>query len=280
MNWTMLIACVGLVVGFGSSANLAAAYGLAVTSTMFITTILLTVYAREHWKWPRARIWTMAGAFLAVDMAFLGANIPKIPRGGWFPLVASALVFFVMTTWRLGRRYLSAKLRRGQQPLEVVLKSLTRRDLYRIEGTGVYLFPNREQVPPAFLANLRHNQAIHESVVFLAIETADVPRVARARREEIRHLGSRFFQVTLRYGFMEKPDVPAELAHLIAEVAFDPNHTTYFLGKERLVATPGTGLGRVREGLFAVMHRNARSAADYYRLPIDRVVEIGVTVEI
>lgn len=280
VNWILLFACVGLVVGFRTSGNLAAAYGVAVTSTMFVTTILLAVHASEHWKWSPRRVLVIAGVFLIVDLAFLGANVLKIPRGGWFPLLAGTAVLYVMTTWRKGRRVISAKRRRMQRPLRSVLESLGKSELRRIEGTGVYLFPLPNLVPPAFLANLRHNQAVHESVVFLSIRTEEVPRVPRARREEITHLGSRFFQVVLHYGFMEEPNVPAELSHLMSEVAFDPLHTTYFLGKERVVANPHEGLTGWRERLFNFMHRNARDAADYFKLPIDRVVEIGVPVEI
>ena len=280
VNWVLLLACVGLVWGFGSSTNLAAAYGIAVTATMLITSLLIAVYAAEHWRWSRWKLISLIGAFVVVDMAFLGANLIKIPHGGWFTLVAAALVFYVMTTWRTGRRLLSFKLKRARQPMEAMIASITRSNIRRIEGTGVYLFPTPGHVPPAFLANLRHNQAVHESVVFLAVITSDMPRVPRARRDEVTHLGSRFYQVILRYGFMEEPDVPTELRHLMAEVAFDPLHTTYFLGKEHVISTPDEGIDGFRERLFNFMHRNARSAADYFRLPVDRVIEIGIPVEI
>jgi KUP system potassium uptake protein len=237
---------------------------------------MIGVYAADHWKWGKARLLGVIGAFLLIDLHFLGANVIKIPAGGWFSLVAAGLVFYVMTTWQLGRRTVSFKLRRGQQPLPAMLDSLARSGIPRISGTGVYLFPNPGHVPPAFLANLRHNQAVHESVVFLAVHTEEVPRVPRARRDEVKHLGSRFFQITLRYGFMEEPDVPTELSQLISEVAFDPLHTTYFLGKEHVIATPHEGIRGLRERLFNFMHRNARSAADYFKLPTDRVVEIGI----
>jgi KUP system potassium uptake protein len=280
VNWALLAACVGLVWGFGSSANLAGAYGIAVTATMIITSILIAVFASEHWGWSRGRLVAVIGVFLLIDLAFLGANLSKIPHGGWFTLVAATVVFYMMTTWRTGRRLLSFKLKRARQPMEAMIASLTRSKVPRIAGTAVYLFPTPGNVPPAFLANLRHNQAIHDSVVFLSVITAETPRVPRAKREEVTHLGSRFFQVVLHYGFMEEPDVPAELRHLIAEVAFDPLHTTYFLGKEHLISHPTEGINGFRERLFNFMHRNARSAADYFKLPIDRVIEIGIPVEI
>ena len=186
-----------------------------------------------------------------------------------------------MRTWRAGRAHVAKMLRRGEHPLQALIESLARKpNLRRINGTAVYLFPNPGRVPPAFLANLRHNEAIHESVVFLAVKIETKPRVPRARREEIKHLGSRFFQVTLHYGFMEEPDVPAELGHLIAEVAFDPLHTTYFLGKETPVGQRDVGLGSIQEKVFQFLHRNARSAADYFKLPTERVIEIGTPVDI
>ena len=280
INWTLLAACVGLVVGFGSSANLAAAYGIAVTATMIITSLMVGVVAAEQWKWSRWKLLGLIGTFLLVDLTFLAANVIKIPHGGWFPLVAAVLVFYVMTTWRTGRRLLSVNLKRARQPVQAMIKSLTRSKIPRIEGTAVYLFPNPGNVPPAFLANLRHNHSVHESVVFLAVKTSDLPRVPRAKRDEVTHLGSRFFQVVLHYGFMEEPNVPAELRHLMAEVAFDPMHTTYFLGKEHLVSNPTEGINGFRERLFNFMHRNARSAGDYFKLPVDRVIEIGIPVEI
>ena len=280
VNWTLLAACVGLVWGFGSSAALAGAYGIAVCATMIITSLMIGVFAAEHWKWSRGKLIALIGTFLLVDSTFLAANIIKIPHGGWFPLVAAALVFYVMTTWRTGRRLLSDKIKRAKQPMKAMIASLTRSNVPRIPGTAVYLFRSPGDVPPAFLANLRHNQAVHESVVFLSVVIKDTPRVPRARRDDVTHLGSRFFKVVLEYGFMEEPDVPTELRHLIAEVAFDPLHTTYFLGKEHVISNPHEGINGFRERLFNFMHRNARSAADYFKLPVDRVVEIGTPVEI
>ena len=280
VNWALLAACVGLVVGFGSSANLAAAYGIAVTATMIITSIMVAVVAAGRWQWSRVKVFGLIGTFLLVELTFLAANVNKIPHGGWFPIFAALVVFYVMTTWRKGRGLLAEKIRRARQPMTAMIASLARSKVPRTEGTAVYLFPDSGKVPPAFLANMRHNNAVHESVVFLAVKTAEVPRVPRARRDDVTHLGSRFYQVTLHYGFMEEPNVPTELGHLIAEVAFDPLHTTYFLGKEHLIPNPEEGMTGFRERLFNFMHRNARSASDYFKLPIDRVVEIGIPVEI
>ena len=161
-------------------------------ATMIITSVMIGVFAAEHWQWSRFKLTALIGLFLLIDFTFLAANLPKIPNGGWFPLVAATLVFYVMTTWRTGRRLLSFKLKRAQQPMKAMIASLARSKVHRIEGTAVYLFPNPGNVPPAFLANLRHNQAVHESVVFLAVKTSDMPRVPRARRDDVTHLGSRF----------------------------------------------------------------------------------------
>jgi KUP system potassium uptake protein len=280
INWTLMIACVGLVLGFGSSANLAAAYGVAVVTTMLITTVLLGFYAREHWNWSPAKTLLVVGLLGLVDLAFFASNLLKIPQGGWFPIALAAVVTFAMTTWVAGRRHVAHAIRRGRQSPEALISSLTKSGIPRTQGTAVYLFPNPGSVPPAFVANLRHNHSVHESVVFLSVRTSRSPRVHRARREEIEHLGSRFFQVVLNYGFMEEPNVPEALSHLIAEVAFHPDDTTYFLGKERVIATEGVGLGGLRERVFDLLHRNTRSAADYFQLPPDRVVDIGVLVEI
>jgi KUP system potassium uptake protein len=280
VNWSLLIVCIGLVLGFRSSSDLAAAYGVAVTATMLITSFLISIYAREQWGWGWGRVAAIIGVFALIDLAFLSSNLLKIPEGGWFALVAAGALFFVMTTWVAGRRLVSRKTGPGRQPLDKFIASLAELSIQRTEGTAVYFFSPPGVVPPAFIANLRHNDVIHESVVFLSVIVSKSPRVPVARRDTINHLGSRFYQVILEYGFMEEPDIPAALENLIAEVAFDPLHTTYFLGKERVVSKPRVGLAGLREKLFYFLHRNARSAAEYFHLPFDRVVDIGVVVEI
>jgi KUP system potassium uptake protein len=247
---------------------------------MLITSILISVFARERWEWGWGRVVSIIGLFVLIDLAFLSSNFLKIPEGGWFALVAAGTLFFLMTTWVKGRRLIALKSGLGRQPLDKFIASLAESPIRRTEGTAVYFFPVPGVVPPAFIANLRHNDAVHESGVFLSVVVSKKPRVPAARRDSVRHLGSRFFQVILEYGFMEEPEIPAALNHLIAEVAFDPLHTTYFLGKERVVSKEGVGLWGMRERLFYFLHRNARSAAEYFRLPFDRVVDIGVVVEI
>jgi KUP system potassium uptake protein len=280
INWTLMLACIGLVVGFRSSSNLAAAYGLAVTGTMVVTTLIFFVVTREVWGWPRGRAMAVGGLFLVVDVAFFFANVLKIPAGGWFPLLAALLVFTLMTTWKTGRRLVYQRLRRGEAPIEAVIRSLTREQRPRVEGTAVYMFPEPGRTPPSFLANLRHNHVLHESVVFLSVQTAEVPRVLPSNRVRVYDHGEGFYQVVVRYGFMDEPDVPATLAGLISEIDFDPQRTTYFMGRETVRPTDLPGMRRWRERLFALLHRNATSAAGYLRLPPERVIEIGMPVEI
>jgi KUP system potassium uptake protein len=219
--------------------------------------------------------------FLCVDLAFFGANIVKIRHGGWFPLVAGLTVFAVMTTWRHGRRIVYRRIRRSEVPVDEFVATLAARPKTRVPGTGVYMFPDSEHVPPSLVANLRHNHVLHESVVLLSVESASVPRVPRARRVRLRGLGIGFWQITLKYGFAETPDVPGDLATVIDGPSFDLDHTTFFIGRETVRSTvERSGMARWRERLFAVLHRNARSAADHFQLPPSRVVEIGMPVDI
>jgi KUP system potassium uptake protein len=281
VNWGLFAACVGLVIGFGSSSALAAAYGIAVTMTMVVTTLLFGVVMVTRFGWPRWVVIVLTIVFLCVDLAFFGANIVKIRHGGWFPLVAGLTVFAVMTTWRHGRRIVYRRIRRSEVPVDEFVATLAARPKTRVPGTGVYMFPDSEHVPPSLVANLRHNHVLHESVVLLSVESASVPRVPRARRVRLRGLGIGFWQITLKYGFAETPDVPGDLATVIDGPSFDLDHTTFFIGRETVRSTvERSGMARWRERLFAVLHRNARSAADHFQLPPSRVVEIGMPVDI
>jgi KUP system potassium uptake protein len=281
INWVLMLTCIGLVIGFRSSANLAAAYGVAVTATMVITALLFGLYARDRLGWSNGRIGAVVGGFLVLDLAFFGANILKIPRGGWFPLASGLVVFTLLTTWKTGRALLYERTGRGRQPLARVLASLSRHDAPRVPGTAVFMTPNPGEVPPAFLANLRHNHVLHEDVVFLSVRTEDVPHVLAAERDEAADLGNGFHQVTLHYGFMDEPDIPEALEAMLDDtVSFDPMYTTYFLARESVQVTELPGMQQWRERLFLLLHRNATSAASYFRLPPDRSVEIGVSVEL
>jgi len=281
INWLLMVACVGLVLGFRSSSNLAAAYGVAVTMTMGITTLLLFVVMRQLWGWSWARAGLLCAGFLVVDLAFFGANLDKVPDGGWFPLLVAAAVFIVMTTWRRGREIVGERLRSVAQPLERLLVELDADTYEHVPGTAIYMTGNPDSTPPAFSHNLRHNKVLHERVVFLSVATEDVPRVPSDRRPEVIDLGRGFYQVILRYGFMQTARVPRDLSVLeIGSGPIVPDETSYFLGRETLLPTKRPGMALWRERLFAAMSRNARSATSFFEIPPDRVVELGIQVEL
>ncbi len=281
VNWVLMVACVGLVLAFRSSTNLAAAYGVAVTTTMVITTILMFVVMREKWNWSLPLVVSLTTVFLAVDLAFFSANIVKIPAGGWFPLVIGALIFTLMTTWKLGKKRVSSTIRRGELPIERFIGSIISHPQVRVPGTAIYLFPDAGATPPALLANLRHNHVLHKSVALVAVHTARSPRVAKARRSTLHPLGEGFYQIVLTFGFMENPDVPSALGHIVDhDFGLVPEETTYFLGRESVVNDSKGEVESLRTGLFAFMHRNALSAVQYFGLDPRRVVEFGSQVVI
>ncbi len=294
VNWLLLCACVALVLAFGSSSDLAAAYGVAVTATMLITSILLAVVAREVWRWSVPAVAASMGLFLLIDTAFLGANLAKVLHGGWFPLVVGALVFTVMTTWRRGRQELRARLGSSELAIDRFLGSIRAAPPRRVPGTAVVMHGVKGVVPPVLLANLRYNHVLHQTVVMLAVETAEEPRVLRAERTTVKAYGDGFFQVVLRFGFMERANVPAALADLVHPyLNLDPDVTTYFLGRELVMPAErrrplppqagrktGSPLPLWRQRLFALLARNAVNAAYYYSLPSEHVIEVGVQVEL
>jgi KUP system potassium uptake protein len=278
INWGLMIACVGLVIAFRSSSNLAAAYGVAVTTTMVITTTLLYFVMRERWSWSPLLAGSLTAVFLIVDVAFFAANIVKVPAGGWFPLVVGAAVFTAMTTWKTGRRRLTTALRRGELPIERFIGSIATHPQLRVPGTAVYLFPDPGVTPPALLANLRHNEVLHETVVLVAVQTSSVPRVPQVRRATVHDLGEGFAQVVLHFGFMDAPDVPRALINIVdPEFGFDPEDATYFVGRETII-NRSRGIARARLALYAAMHRNSSSAVQYFSLPPSQVIEIGKQV--
>lgn len=279
INWVLMFACIGLVLTFKSSSNLAAAYGVAVTSTMVITTLLLYRVARERWGWSRFKAGWIMTSFFVVDVAFFSANIIKIPAGGWFPLVVGAVIFVIMATWRRGRRDLSLEIRHGQVSIERFIASIAQHPQRRVPGTAVYLIREAGFVPPAMLANLRHNEVLHDTIVLLTVRAANVAKVPQARRATVHDLGDSFYQVILDYGFMEEPDVPRALTSIVdTEFGFDPSDASYFLGKESVVVRPGGGIRSWRSRLFSFLHRNSSSAAVQFSLPSDQVLEIGIQV--
>jgi KUP system potassium uptake protein len=276
VNWALMIATILLVAGFRSSSALAGAYGVAVSLTMIITTILADVMARERLGWSHLTAIAVTAGFLIGDFAFLGANLAKVADGGWFPLLIAAIVFTVMTTWRRGRQILTERLREGALSPELFVKSLKVRPPLRVPGTAVFMHRGVEGVPPALLHSLKHYKAMHEKVILLTIIPEEVSHLGGEERMTVQDLGEGLFRVVARYGFMEEPDVPA----LLAELKTPPMDTTYFLGRETLIVTKRpSGMAQWREKLFAWMTRNAESAVRFFRLPPNRVVELGAQIE-
>ena len=281
VNYLLMLACVGLVFGFRTSGNLAAAYGVAVTATMVITTLLFHAVAVDRWGWNRWAAGVVIAALLGVDLAFFGANLFKVPDGGWFPLLVGVVVFSGLTTWKTGRRLVAERTRRGQLPIERFIESLAKNRPGRVPGTAVYMFAEAGPTPPALIANVRHNETVHERVVIVSVHTADIPHVSQARRARVHDLGEGFFQVVLRFGFQDDPDVPAALASIVAiGFGFQLGDASFFLARETIIPSPADGMVAWREHLFALMHRNATSAAQYFRLPARDVIELGIQVEI
>lgn len=281
LNWALMLGCIAIVVGFGSSSNLAAAYGVAVTATMVITTILLGVVEREKWRWSLPVALGLSGFFLIIDLAFFGANIIKIPHGGWFPLVVGAIIFLLMTTWKKGRRILAARLLSRAHPIEDFLSDIAKNPPVRVPGTAVFMNGTAAGTPPALMHNLEHNKVLHECVVLLTVKTKQAPYVELEDRVNIEPLGHEFYRMIINYGFMEDPDIPTVLEGMEPPApSFDPMSTTYFLGRETVMASKNPGMMLWREKLFALMSRNASSATAYFCLPPNRVVELGSQVEI
>jgi KUP system potassium uptake protein len=223
----------------------------------------------------------VTGFFLVIDLAFWGANIIKVPNGGWFPLVVAAMLFVVMTTWKRGRLILEERLAQVVLPAELFLNDVRAKCPTRVPGTSVFMYSDPDATPPALLHNLKHNKVLHERVVFLVVETEEVPHVPDEERATMEDLGVGFYRVMVRYGFMQEPNVPLALSHLNSDgVEFKPLETSYFLGKETLIPTNKPGMALWRERLFAVMHRNARPATSFFCLPPNRVVELGAQIEL
>ena len=281
VNWALMVACVALVLGFRSSSNLAAAYGIAVTVTMLITTVLFYFVARRLWGW---KLWTTLAvvipAFL-IEAAFFGANSLKFMHGGWFPLLVASMVFLLMTTWRTGRRLLWERVRTTALPATQFLEGIGRREVPRVKGTGVYLAGNPEGVPIALLHNLKHNKVLHDRVIFLTIVVHDTSRVDDASRITVEELGQGFWRVRASFGFMEEPNVPQVLRRCADYgLKLREAETSYFLSRETIISSRKSGMVRWREMLFAVMARNSQSATSFFQLPANRVVELGMQVEI
>ena len=280
VNWLLLVFVVALVVGFRSSSNLAAAYGIAVTGTMFITACMLGVLTTAVWRWPAWASIGVTGLFLLVDMLFFASTLTKIPDGGWFPLMVAAIVFVALTTWKTGRKLMQAQLDDSGMSLEIFTRSAAG-SIRRVQGTAVFLSSSREAVPPALLHNVKHNKILHERNIVTTVMVERVPHVPQSRRIEVTQVGEGMYRAIQRYGFMDEVDVPRSLALWSGwEPPLKPLDTSYFLGRETLIPSERPGMALWRERLFAWMQRNAESAMDFFRLPTNRVIELGSQIEI
>jgi KUP system potassium uptake protein len=281
INWLLMLAVIGTVLGFGSSTALATAYGVSVTGTMLLTSIILIVAFRQRAAIPQWLFWPLAALFVLVDVAFLGANLAKFMDGAWFPILLGILVFTLLRTWRRGRQLLQQEMRKDGVRLDSFLPELMLSPPARVPGTAVFLSAQQDIVPKALLHNLKHNKVLHARNVLLTVETVAMPTVRAAKRLDFAIIGEDFYRVIVRYGFMETPDVPLALMRCEGDaMCFDPMDTTYFASRESIVARPRRGMPIWRDYVFAFLHRNATPATDFFRIPTTRLVELGAPVEI
>jgi KUP system potassium uptake protein len=282
VNWALMVGCIAIVLGFKNSSNLAAAYGIAVTSTMVITTILFYVVARNNWNWGFLPTILLCGFFFVIDISFFGANAIKFFDGGWFPITLAIVVFTVMMTWKKGRSILTERIQQTTELLEDFLYKVEKQKITRVEGTAVFMNGNATRTPTALLHNLEHNKVLHKHILFVTVKTRPIPYVEEEERLAYHHLGNGFHQFKIYYGYMEDPNIPRELAKIQQPIfKFKPEETTYFLGRETIISTERkSGMARWREKVFGVLSRNAQSATTYFGIPTNRVVELGSQIEI
>jgi KUP system potassium uptake protein len=280
INWALMIMVLVLVVNFRTSSNLAAAYGIAVTGAMFIDTLLIGVVLFTLWKWNRFLAGGLVALFLIVDVAYFGANLLKVPVGGWFPLLVGAIAFTMLTTWARGRKLMILRLEEESIPVKVFIKS-ARSSAARVPGTAVFMTSAAIGVPHALLHNIKHNKVLHERIILLTVRIEDVPYVTSGKRMATEDLGEGFYRIVLRYGFMEDIDVPAALSGMKGcGPTYQKMDTSFFLARQTLISSERPGMAIWREKLFAWMLRNAESAMEFFKLPANRVVELGSQVEI
>jgi len=282
MNWMLLVVVIGLVIGFKTSSNLAAAYGIAVTGTMIITTALAGIVMVLNWGWRIRRVLVLMGVFMVLEMAFFLANSTKIPDGGWFPLAIGIVIFVLLTTWKQGRALLMAKLSTEAMPVEDFVAALSDR-VVRVPGTAIFLTGTREGVPLALLHNMKHNKVLHERVILMTVSVEEVPVVAEDRRLESMVISPGIQRLILRFGFMEDLNIPKTLAHARTDQLgffYEPMSISYFLSRETIIPSVTPGMAPWREEIFAWMSRSATNAMDFFHLPSNRVVELGAQVEI
>jgi KUP system potassium uptake protein len=280
VNWLLLAGVLLLVFEFRSSSNLAAAYGIAVTGALLVDTLLVAVVMALIWRWPLPLVGLVIGVLLPVDLAFFAATLLKVPNGGWAPLLLAAVLFVLLTTWHRGRQLLAARLREDTIDRDQFIERMAD-GLPRVPGTAVFMTSVRHTLPSALLHNLNHNKVLHERVVFLTVEVEDEPWVPDERRVEVRELGKNFHRLLVRYGFMQQPDIPAALALCGRHgLPFEIMESTFFVGRESIRPSARPGMARWREVLFSALMRNAGSATDFYRIPPNRVVELGSQITI
>jgi len=281
VNWGLMLLTCALVLGFGSSSNIAGAYGVALSTLMLITTLMFYVMSREVWRWSIPRAALVAGMFLLMDVPFFGANALKLRYGGWVPLLIAAIVFALMTTWKRGREILAKRMLEKTVPLKMLLADLAAEPPIRVPGTAMFMYGTTDGTPPALVHNLAHNKVLHEKIVFLTVVTEDVPHVASAERAIVKRIGKGFYSVVARYGFMEDPDIEDVLsACRVQSLDIRIEGTTFFLGRETLVASERPGMAEWREKLFAFMSRNALRATAFFKIPANQVFEVGAQVEL
>jgi KUP system potassium uptake protein len=281
VNWFLALACIGLVLGFQSASNLAATYGVAVTATMTITTILWCVVALERWHWPLWKVAVIGTLLLVVDLSFWTANLIKIPRGGWFPLLVAGSAFVFMTTWKRGRTVLSGIMKERTLPIQMFLDDLAKNPPVRVPGAAVFMTHDTFGASPVLLHHLKHNKVLHERVVLMSVEGEEIPTVAPADRVEWSDLGQGFYQVIAHYGFMETPSVPEIIERLKADgIELKRMETSYYLGRETLLPEGRQKLAYWRKRLFIIQSRNAQSATAFFDLPANRVVELGAQIQL
>jgi KUP system potassium uptake protein len=281
INWALMFSTIALVLAFGSSSALAAAYGIAVTSTMVITTILFFLVARENFGWKLRYALLFLLFFLLIDVAFFGANALKLWQGGWVPLALAATIYTLMSTWKHGRVILIERQRQRSLPIDLFLSDVAKQGQKRVPGTAVFMTGTAEGIPPALLHNMKHNKVIHEQVVLLTVVTREIPHVAGADRIEVKRLSEGFYRVLAFYGFMEDPHVPDIIKLVRARgIMLRPMEMTYFLGHDTIITTNREGMARWRKRLFEIMSRNARSATAFFGIPYNQVVELGAQIEL
>jgi KUP system potassium uptake protein len=268
-----------LVLGFRESTRLASAYGISVVGTMLITTIMLGFLTFRVWRWNRLLATAVIGLFLLIDASYFASNITKIPDGGWFPLIVAAVLFTVLTTWATGRRLMRERLEESIVPLPVFIKAAA--SAHRVQGTALFLSASPDNIPSALLHNLQHHQVLHHRVLILTVKVEEVPYADAGGRLEVHAAGGGFYRIILHYGFMEDVDIPRDLAAIesIGE-PFNIMQTSFFLGRQKLVAAKRPGMALWRESLFSWMMRSSESAMEFYKLPTNRVVELGSHLQI